>query len=266
MGDFTPSVPIPKQIRKLIFEKFNDTELKFNNDEIFEILKNNGDIDKSWTIDDMEKYFKEIGVIHFVTHNNVKSNFAERAIRTIKQRLFKYFTHHQSFRYIDIIQDITTSYNSTYHRTIKMPPNEVTQENQQNVWETTYGGDIFKLNKTSQYKFHYKVGDLVRLSHTRGVFSRGYNQGWSDEIFIIKTRFRTSPPTYSLKDFTEEDILGTVYEQEITRVEQSEDPIYKIEKVIKKRRRRGVSEYYVKWLGWGDKFNSWVNSDEVVDL
>jgi len=60
MGDFTPSVPIPNQIRKLIFEKFNDTELKFNNDEIFEILKNNGDIDKSWTIDDMEKYFKEI--------------------------------------------------------------------------------------------------------------------------------------------------------------------------------------------------------------
>ena len=38
MGDFTPSVPIPNQIRKLIFEKFNDTELKFNNDEIFEIL------------------------------------------------------------------------------------------------------------------------------------------------------------------------------------------------------------------------------------
>ena len=72
MGDFTPSVPIPNQIRKLIFEKFNDTELKFNNDEIFEILKNNGDIDKSWTIDDMEKYFKEVcdsGLIRNIAQN-----------------------------------------------------------------------------------------------------------------------------------------------------------------------------------------------------
>lgn len=72
MGDFTPSVPIPNQLRKLIFEKFNDTELKFNNDEIFEILKNNGDVDKSWTIDDMEKYFKEIcdsGLLRNIAQN-----------------------------------------------------------------------------------------------------------------------------------------------------------------------------------------------------
>jgi hypothetical protein len=72
MGDFIHSVPIPNQLRKLIFEKFNDTELKFNNDEIFEILKNNGDVDKSWTIDDMEKYFKEIcdsGLLRNIAQN-----------------------------------------------------------------------------------------------------------------------------------------------------------------------------------------------------
>ncbi len=72
MGDFIPSVPIHNQLRKLIFEKFNDTELKFNNDEIFEILKNNGDVDKSLTIDDMEKYFKEIcdsGLLRNIAQN-----------------------------------------------------------------------------------------------------------------------------------------------------------------------------------------------------
>ncbi len=60
MGDFSPKIPIPIQIRKIIFEKFNDTETRFTNDEIFEIIKKNGDIDNSWTIDDMEPYFNEI--------------------------------------------------------------------------------------------------------------------------------------------------------------------------------------------------------------
>lgn len=60
MGGFTPRVPIALQIRKVIFEKYNDTDIRFNNDEIFEIIKQNGDIDPSWTIDDMEPFFQEI--------------------------------------------------------------------------------------------------------------------------------------------------------------------------------------------------------------
>ncbi len=60
MSDFTPVTPIILQIRKIIFEKFNDVDVKFTNDEIFEILKKNGDVDSSWIIDDVESFFNEI--------------------------------------------------------------------------------------------------------------------------------------------------------------------------------------------------------------
>jgi len=60
MSDFIPSVPISLQIRKIIFEKFNDTNTKFTNDQIFEILKSDGDIDPSWIIDDTESLFNDI--------------------------------------------------------------------------------------------------------------------------------------------------------------------------------------------------------------
>ena len=63
---------IQDQIKKIIYEKFNDPEKKFTNDEIFEIIRNNGDIDKSWTIDDMEKYFLEIcdsGIVRNIAQN-----------------------------------------------------------------------------------------------------------------------------------------------------------------------------------------------------
>lgn len=60
MSDFTPKVPIALQIRSIIFEKFNDVDTKFTNDEIFEILQKNKDIDSSWIIDDVEPFFNEI--------------------------------------------------------------------------------------------------------------------------------------------------------------------------------------------------------------
>ncbi len=60
MSDFVPVTPIILQIRKIIFEKFNDVDTKFTNDEIFETLKENGDINTSWIIDDVEPFFNEI--------------------------------------------------------------------------------------------------------------------------------------------------------------------------------------------------------------
>ena len=55
--DYTP---ITSSIRKVVFENFNDVDLRFNNDQIFEILKQNQMIDPTMTIDDMEVYFKEL--------------------------------------------------------------------------------------------------------------------------------------------------------------------------------------------------------------
>ena len=60
MSDFVPKVPISLQIRKIIYEKFNDVDGKFTNDEIFEILKQNADIDSSWIVDDIEPFINEI--------------------------------------------------------------------------------------------------------------------------------------------------------------------------------------------------------------
>jgi len=54
------NIPITTSIRKVIFENFNGADLKFNNDQVFEILKQNEKVDLSLTINDMEVYFKEL--------------------------------------------------------------------------------------------------------------------------------------------------------------------------------------------------------------
>ena len=81
MSDFTPTIPIALQIRKIIFEKFNDVDTKFTNDEIFEIIKTNGDVDSSWIIDDAESYF--MAICNSGLARNIAQNFT-----TIWMKLF----------------------------------------------------------------------------------------------------------------------------------------------------------------------------------
>ena len=72
MSNFIPSTPIELQIRKIIFEKFNDVDTKFTNDEIFELLKSEGDIDPSWIIDDTESLFHDLcdsGLVRNIAQN-----------------------------------------------------------------------------------------------------------------------------------------------------------------------------------------------------
>ena len=68
MANATPS-PVTTQIRKIIFENFNDVDLRFNNDQIFEILQQNESIDTSWTIDNVEVFFKELCDTEISPHN-----------------------------------------------------------------------------------------------------------------------------------------------------------------------------------------------------
>jgi hypothetical protein len=64
---------IPLQIRRIIFENFNDPDIRFTNDEVFDILQKEQSIDKSLTIDDMEPYFDEISTKGLV--RNIAQNF-----------------------------------------------------------------------------------------------------------------------------------------------------------------------------------------------
>lgn len=88
MNNYTPLIPIQLQIRKIIFEKYNDVDSKFTNDEIFEVIKKNGDFDSLWLIDDLEPYIKEICDSGLV--RNIAQNFT-----TIWLKLFDPVKKHQ---------------------------------------------------------------------------------------------------------------------------------------------------------------------------
>ena len=122
-----------------------------------------------------------------------------------------------------------------------------------------------KVPKRLQYP-KFRVGDTVRLSDVRGIFAKGYEGKWTEEImFIDKVYPKTLPHMYRVRDVTGQTIKGRFYAHELQAVHK---PIYyQIEKFVTKRKTRtGSLEYYVKWKGYPSSANSWIPEASVKDI
>ena len=137
-------------------------------------------------------------------HNERKSIVAERFIRTLQTKIYKYMTLVSKNVYIDKLDDIVGEYNNTYHRTIKMKPVDVK--------DNTYI-DFKKEVNDKDPKF--KVGDHVRISKYKNIFAKGYTPNWPEEVFVIKKVKNTVPWTYLINDLNSEEIIGAFYEKEL---------------------------------------------------
>ena len=100
-----------------------------------------------------------------------------------------------------------------------------------------------------------RVGDHVRISKYKNIFAKGYVPNWS-EVFIVKKIKNTVPWIYTISDLNGEQIIGSFYEKELQKTNQKE---FKIEKVLK---RKG-DQLYVKWKGYDNSFNSWINKKDI---
>ena len=103
----------------------------------------------------------------------------------------------------------------------------------------------------------FKIGDHVRISKYKNIFAKGYMPNWSEGIFIISKIKNTVPWTYVPNDLNGEEIIGTFYEKELQATNQQE---FRVEKVIK---RKG-DKLYVKWKGYNNSFNSWINKKDII--
>ena len=184
--------------------------------------------------------------IMYSTNNEGKSVVAERFIRTLKSKIYKYITSISKNVYIDKLDDIVNEYNNTYHATIKMKPIDVKNN--------TY---IDTDKETNDRDPKFKVGDRVRISKYKNIFAKGYSPNWFEKVFVIKKVKNTVPWTYVINDLNGEEIMETFYEKELQKTNQEE---FRIEKVIK---RKG-DKMYVKRKGYDNSFNSWIDKKYII--
>ena len=210
------------------------------------------------------------GIKHiFAQNTEVKANYAERVIKTIKTKITRYFTYKQSYRYIDKLQQFATSYNKTHHSTIDKEPISVNKNNEEEVRLSTFLSNEKRQKPVLKTRriFRFKTGDRVRITYLTNLFMREYDSKWSGEIFTISKRFlRDNIPMYKLKDYYGDDITGSFYQPELAKVVVKDADVWKIEQVLKTRGTGRNKQLYVKWLYWPKKFNSWINASHAHNL
>ena len=122
-----------------------------------------------------KKWLQDNDIVMYSTHNEGKSVVAERFIRRLKSKIYKYMTSISKNVYINKLDGIVDEYNNTYHTTIKMKPIYVK--------DNTYINASKEINNKDP---KFKVSDHVRISKYKNIFAKGYMPNWSEEIFVIK--------------------------------------------------------------------------------
>jgi Integrase core domain len=191
---------------------------------------------------------KKYKINHYSTYSTKKAAIVERVIRTIKGWLYREFSAQGNNRWIDILDNITKKYNGRIHRTTGMKPIDIKENTQLKVYN----------NPKIRLKAKFKVGDIVRISKYKGIFDKGYTPNYSTELFTITKINVTNPITYLLEDMDGKPIRGCFYELELQRT--NHPGVYLVEKVL---RRKG-NKLFVKWLGFNNKHNSWIDRTAIV--
>ena len=103
----------------------------------------------------------------------------------------------------------------------------------------------------------FKVGNHVRISKYKNIFTKGYTPNWSEKVFVITKVTNTVPWTYVISDLNGEELLEAFYEKEFQKTNQKE---FRIEKVIKKK----GDKLYVKFKGYDNSFNNSINRKDNI--
>ena len=240
----------------------------------------------------VKEFFEGSSIKHFFAHPPLKAQIVERFNQSFKQIIYRYLQNRNTYRYIDKLEAIVHSYNHRPHRALgTLSPSQVTKENEISLWNEMYINRPYKAKRVasqtaqsstkrnkgnakkhakelrSAAKFTLNVGDLVRLSFSRHAFERSFYQRFTEEVFRVRQRImRDNIPVYMLADLRGEIIRGKFYRPELQRVSQSDEKLFKVEKILKRRGRGSKREVLVRWLGYGPSFDQWVPFSSVESI
>lgn len=198
------------------------------------------------------RLFKKLYIVHASPSSEIKAGMAERAIRTLKERTYRYFTLKKTYRWLDIVPKLVENYNKTPHSITKIPPVDVKD------------GDISEERKRKKEDDVLQEGTVVRLSKTRHVFKKAYEESWTRELFVICRVLNTNPITYRIKSLTgDEPIEGRVYRKEMQVAHDTK--VYRIGDILQRKSVRGKKMMLVTWLDYPNSPPSWIAAQDFVN-
>jgi hypothetical protein len=135
---------------------------------------------------------KRQGVSFHTTRNPYIKGAVIEYNKSLKTKMYRYFTRNNKYRYLDVINKLLASYNNSFHSTIGRPPSKVNPTNIHSVWRKVNS----LRSKIPHGHVKYKVGDHVRITRQKVKFAKGYEQNYSTEIFRVVKVIHRDPQTF----------------------------------------------------------------------
>ena len=234
----------------------------------------------------MAQLARKYGYSQFHTYDrDIKAGIAERFVRTLKEMIWRYFTYTNTRKWVthsksrdkssdksnnkssDLLGLFVNAYNHRYHRTLGMSPLQAMREDENDLFNILYPSHSeYQQKKIARDLDKIKVGDFVVINTAKKLFDRGVAPKWTREVYKVSdVDVRTPRASYKLQDIEGEDIEGWFVREQLQKVQDpSDQPLY-VEKVLKYSDKQHPGQVFVKWLGWGSKFNSWVDKSKLKD-
>ena len=236
-------------------------------DQLFKVYvpaKLQTDRGKEFINQNVDKIMKDFNVtLYFSQNSDIKCSVVERFNRTLKSKMFKYFSSRGTRRYIEILPSLLESYNNSYHRTIRMAPNDVSSENVDRVFWNTHGSQSERemiLNLDENIGIKFRVGDTVRIKYTLTPMDKSYYPNWQDPIFKIKTVIRGMDRImYHLTDENGANLGRRFYQEELQKVDP--DTAFRVTIIKRDTKKKQV---LVKWLNHPNTQPSWIPEKDLL--
>lgn len=192
--------------------------------------------------------------------SSVHAAFIERFNLTLQQLIYRYLSENETRRFVGVLSQLLETYNNRHHRMIGTTPHIAENDPTTHLeirMKTLKHHDKIKLKPVT-----LKIGDTVRIFKLKNKFSRGYTEQMQEEIFKVKSiKTNNKIPMYTLETYNgDETLKGNFYSYELVKVTAD---VFRVEKVLKKRKINGLVQLFVKWKGFKDIYNSWINAGDV---
>jgi hypothetical protein len=231
-------------------------------------IKIQGDDGKEFYNKNFKQLLDDYDIELFSTKSDLKAAIAERAIRTIKEKIYRALDNDPKIgnKWTNILEPLVNSYNHTFHESIMTTPAEVTHRTVGDALNSLYHKYWKKDRGWKAPKFN--VGDYVRISIHRQPFKKGYKGQWREELFqIYQIKYTLPKNMYKIQTWNgKEKIEGTFYEQELQKIKYTKETEFQIERIIRERMKNGKKEFLVRWSGYNEEDDSWVKEKDMVDI
>jgi hypothetical protein len=197
---------------------------------------------------------KANNINHYKTQTGQKAFLAERYIKTLKQKLYFEMDKRGTLNWIDLLKNVVLKINNTPHSRMKFIPNKINKSNEKEIYERFYSTP-----REYAKNIKFKIGDKVRVSDIPHHFRRAFKPYFTPQVFTIAEINKKEPPMFRLVDSRGDLVKKSYYTEQLQKAKYPD--VFLVEKIIARRGNKSK----VKWLGYDESYNSWVNNNEIYD-